>query len=233
MQPQADPFIVPVCHEEIEILYQDEYLLLINKPTRLLSLSSKPPHNQDSVHARLVKALPTATLVHRLDFGTSGIMIVALNKSINAAIGNQFQDRTVTKTYTAILHGHLPEESGSMDFPIGKSEFPLQKVCYESGKKSLTHYRVIERNQTGQNKAEKNKDKGELTTRVEFTPITGRTHQLRVHSEAFGHPILGCDLYASDQAFFMANRLMLHATTIDFDHPITGERIYGLSPCPF
>ncbi len=225
MQPQADPFIVPVCHEEIEILYQDEYLLLINKPTRLLSLSSKPPHNQDSVHSRLVKEFPTATLIHRLDFGTSGIMIVALNKAINAAIGNQFQDRTVTKTYTAILHGHLKEDTGSMDFPIGKGQFPVQKVCYETGKKALTDYRVIERLQSD--------EKGKLTTRVEFNPITGRTHQLRVHSEAFGHPILGCDLYASDEAFFMANRLMLHATTIEFDHPITGERIYGMSPCPF
>lgn len=225
MQPQADPFIVPVCHEEIEILYQDEYLLLINKPTRLLSLSSKPPHNQDSVHSRLVKDFPTATLIHRLDFGTSGIMIVALNKAINAAIGNQFQDRTVAKSYTAVLHGHLQQETGSMDFPICKGEFPLQKVCYESGKKALTDYRVMERLQS--------EEKGELTTRVEFKPVTGRTHQLRVHSEAFGHPILGCDLYASDEAFFMANRLMLHATTIEFDHPITGQRIYGLSPCPF
>lgn len=223
MQPQADPFIVPACHEEIEILYQDEHLLLINKPTGLLSLSSKPPLNQDSVHSRLVKEFPTATLVHRLDLGTSGIMIVALNKAINAAIGNQFQDRTVTKSYIAVLHGHLQEETGSMDFPIAKGVFPLQKVCYETGKKALTDYRVIERNE----------EEGKLTTRVEFKPVTGRTHQLRVHSEAFDHPILGCDLYASDEAFFMASRLMLHATTIEFDHPITGERIYGVSPCPF
>ncbi len=223
MQPQADPFIVPACHEEIEILYQDEHLLLINKPTGLLSLSSKPPLNQDSVHSRLVKEFPSATLVHRLDLGTSGIMIVALNKAINAAIGNQFQDRTVTKSYIAVLHGHLQEDTGSMDFPIAKGVFPLQKVCYETGKKSLTDYRVIERNE----------EEGKLTTRVEFKPVTGRTHQLRVHSEAFGYPILGCDLYASDEAFFMASRLMLHATTIEFDHPITGERIYGVSPCPF
>jgi tRNA pseudouridine32 synthase/23S rRNA pseudouridine746 synthase len=223
MQPQADPFIVPACHEEIEILYQDEHLLLINKPTGLLSLSSKPPLNQDSVHSRLVKEFPSATLVHRLDLGTSGIMIVALNKAINAAIGNQFQDRTVTKSYIAVLHGHFQEDTGSMDFPIAKGVFPLQKVCYETGKKSLTDYRVIERNE----------EEGKLTTRVEFKPVTGRTHQLRVHSEAFGYPILGCDLYASDEAFFMASRLMLHATTIEFEHPITGERIYGVSPCPF
>lgn len=150
-------------------------------------------------------------------------MIVALNKAINAAIGNQFQDRTVTKSYTAVLYGHLQEDTGSMDFPIGKGEFPLQKVCYETGKKALTDYRVIERNE----------EEGKLTTRVEFNPMTGRTHQLRVHSEAFGYPILGCDLYASDEAFFMANRLMLHATTIEFDHPVSGKRIYGGSPCPF
>ena len=225
MQPQADPFIVPVCHEEIEILYEDEYLLLINKPSRLLSLSAKPPHNQDSVHARLLKDFPTARLVHRLDFGTSGIMIIALNKAINADIGNQFQDRTVTKSYTAILHGHLADDSGCMDFPIAKGEFPLQKVCYETGKKSLTNYHVIERLQC--------ENKAELTTRVEFTPLTGRTHQLRVHSTAFGHSILGCDLYAFDEAFFMAKRLMLHATTIEFNHPITNKRVHGLSPCPF
>lgn len=225
MQPQADPFIVPVCHEEIEILYEDEYLLLINKPSRLLSLSAKPPHNQDSVHARLLKDFPTARLVHRLDFGTSGIMIIALNKAINADIGNQFQDRTVTKSYTAILHGHLADDSGCMDFPIAKGEFPLQKVCYETGKKSLTNYHVIERLQC--------ENKAELTTRVELTPLTGRTHQLRVHSTAFGHSILGCDLYAFDEAFFMAKRLMLHATTIEFNHPITNKRVHGLSPCPF
>lgn len=224
MQPQADPFIVPVCHEEIEILYEDEYLLLINKPSRLLSLSAKPPHNQDSVHARLLKDFPTARLVHRLDFGTSGIMIVALNKAINADIGNQFQDRTVIKSYTAILHGNLEDDSGCMDFPITKGEFPLQKVCYETGKKSLTDYQVIERLQSNSQA---------FTTRVEFKPLTGRTHQLRVHSAAFGHSILGCDLYASDEAFFMAKRLMLHATTIEFDHPITHKRVHGLSPCPF
>jgi len=225
MQPQADPFIAPICHEEIEILYQDQYLLLINKPPGLLTLSGKHPLNKDSVHFRLVKDFPTATMIHRLDFGTSGIMIVALNKAINADIGKQFQDRSVTKSYTAILHGHTEEDSGIIDFPMTKGEFPLQKVCYETGKKALTDYRVIERLQS--------EDKAELTTRVEFKPLTGRTHQLRVHSEAFGHPILGCDLYASDQAFFMAKRLMLHATTIEFDHPITHKRVHGVSPCPF
>lgn len=252
IKPQAQPFIVPVCHEEIEILYQDESLLLINKPTRLLSLSSKPPHNQDSVHARLVKDFPTATLIHRLDFGTSGIMIVALNKVINAAIGNQFQDRTVTKTYTAVLLGELQEARGQIDFPIAKGEFPLQKVCYDTGKQALTDYRVVQDSDSSSTSSfissETNQannlsesqavnraptEKTPPITRVEFSPVTGRTHQLRVHSQAFGFPILGCDLYASETAFLMAKRLMLHATTIEFDHPVSGKRVYGVSPCPF
>jgi len=223
MQPQADPFIVPVCHEDIEILYQDESLLLINKPTALLTLSGKHPLNRDSVHYRLVKDFPTATMLHRLDFGTSGILIVALDKEINAHIGKQFQARSVVKSYTAILHGHLAVDEGCIEFPIARDRpnFPLQKICHESGKSAVTNYRVIERLQAP------------FATRVMFRPVSGRTHQLRIHSSEIGHPILGCDLYATDEAFFMAQRLMLHATEIEFDHPVTGKRIAGVSPCPF
>ncbi|MFC1602836.1 pseudouridine synthase [Pseudomonadota bacterium] len=223
MQPQADPFIVPACHEEIEIIYQDQYLLLISKPTALLTLSGKHPLNKDSVHFRLVKDFPTATMIHRLDFGTSGILVVALSKEVNAHIGKQFQARSVVKTYTAILHGHLPDDEGCIEFPIAKDRpnFPLQKICYETGKKAVTNYHVIERLQEP------------VTTRVMFKPMSGRTHQLRIHSSEIGHPILGCDLYATDEAFFMAKRLMLHAMGIEFDHPVTGERINGVSPCSF
>lgn len=223
MQPQADPFIAPICHEEIEILYQDQHLLLINKPPTLLTLSGKHPLNKDSVHFRLVKEFPAATMIHRLDFGTSGILIVALNKEINAHIGKQFQARNVVKTYTAILHGHLARDNGCIELPIAKDKphFPLQKICYETGKMAVTNYQIIERLQEP------------FATRVIFKPVSGRTHQLRIHSKEIGHPILGCDLYATDEAFFMAKRLMLHATGIEFDHPITGERINGFSPCPF
>lgn len=223
MQPQADPFIVPECHDDIELLYQDEYLLLINKPCVLLSLSGKHPLNKDSVHYRLVKDFPTATLVHRLDFGTSGIMLVALNKSINGQLGKQFQNRTVEKTYTAILHGHVADDQGCIALPIAKDKhnFPLQKICHDSGKAALTHYQVMDRLERP------------FTSKILFKPLSGRTHQLRIHSREIGHPILGCDLYATDEAFFLATRLMLHATTLEFDHPITGERIKGLSPCPF
>lgn len=223
MQPQADPFIVPPCDEEIEILFQDEHLLLINKPTKLLSLSGKHPANIDSVHYRLVKDFPTATLLHRLDFGTSGIMVVALNKEINAQIGKQFQARTVEKSYTALLYGHLRESEGLIDYPIAKDppNFPLQKICHVEGKQAQTRFEVIEYLQAS------------YATRVLFRPESGRTHQLRIHSQQIGHPILGCDLYATDEAFHMADRLMLHASSITFEHPISNERIIGECVCPF
>ncbi len=223
MQPQADPFIVPPCREQIEIIYQDEYLLLINKPTALLSLSGKHPLNKDSIHWRLVQDYPTATLAHRLDFGTSGLMIVALNKAVNAEITRQFQQRSVTKSYIALLHAHLTAESGEIDLPIAKnrSHFPLQTICHATGKSAQTHYRVLERLEKPH------------ATRVRFTPTTGRTHQLRIHSSEIGHGILGCDLYASDEAFRQSRRLLLHAEKIEFDHPASGERIKGVCPSPF
>lgn len=223
MQPQPDPFIAPPCYGEIKILFQDKHLLLINKPSGLLSLSGKHPLNKDSVHFRLVQDFPTATLLHRLDFGTSGIMIVALNKAVNGQIGKQFQAGTVIKTYTAMLHGHLQQNQGLIEFPIAKDKenFPLQKICYSTGKVSLTRFEVIERLQSP------------ARTRVLFSPISGRTHQLRIHSREIGHAILGCDLYASDEAFLMADRLLLHATRIEFIHPLTGKLVQGVSACPF
>ena len=197
--------------------------MLINKPSGLLTLSGKHPLNLDSVHHRLVKEFPSATMLHRLDLGTSGIMIVALDKDINAHIGKQFQQRLVKKNYVAILHGHLSEDTGRIDIPIAKDtdNFPLQKICFDSGKDAVSEYQVIERIEEP------------CSTRVLYTPRTGRTHQLRIHSNAFGHPILGCDLYASDEAFHLASRLMLHASTIEFMHPVSGESVVGHSPCPF
>lgn len=223
MQAQSDPFIVPVCNEEIDILYHDQYLLLINKPAGLLTLSGKHPLNKDSVHYRLVKEFPTATMIHRLDFATSGILAVALNKEINALVCKQFQERSVFKTYTAMLHGNIAADSGTIEFPIAKDKenFPLQKICFETGKMAQTNFQVIERTLSG------------FSTKVIFTPTTGRTHQLRIHSREIGHPILGCDLYASDEAFFMAKRLMLHATQLEFNHPVSEKKLKGISLCSF
>ncbi|WP_299792090.1 RluA family pseudouridine synthase [uncultured Shewanella sp.] len=238
MQPQADPFIVPECHDEIEILYRDEALILLNKPSGLLSLSGKHPENKDSVHFRLVQRFPTCTMIHRLDFGTSGIMLVAMNKQINAQLCCQFSERTVSKRYTALLHGHLEQDNGVIDQAIAKDKdnFPLMKICQQTGKPAISKFRVLERFTQTPEASFYREDKraGERSvTRVEFEPVSGRTHQLRVHSQQIKHPILGCDLYASDQAYFMATRLMLHASELSFDHPLSGERMNIVSPSPF
>lgn len=223
MPTAIDTFIAPVCNERIKILFQDEFILLLNKPSGLLSLSGKNPENRDSVHFRLVQQFPTVTMVHRLDFGTSGVMLLALNKPVNANLTRQFQARTVTKTYEAILDGHLQSNEGYIDAPIAKDRpnFPLLKICHDSGKHALSHYRVLERLENP------------LRSRVLFTPETGRTHQLRLHSREIGHPILGCDLYGSGRTHALASRLLLHATSIEFDHPVSGERILYSCACPF
>jgi tRNA pseudouridine32 synthase/23S rRNA pseudouridine746 synthase len=235
-------------------VYQDEYLLVINKPSGLLSLSGKHPLNKDSVHWRLVQDFPTATLIHRLDFGTSGLMLVALNKEINKQICEQFSQRTVTKYYEAVLDGKLLvqtplsgggfeiaeqelegqgcaqsekhekyEKHGEINIPIIKDadNFPLQKVCHQTGKQAVSQYQIVSYNQTNN------------TTKVLFKPITGRTHQLRIHSREIGHSIIGCDLYDLNQSYFKAERLMLHASRLVFTHPITNEEMDVELPADF
>jgi tRNA pseudouridine32 synthase/23S rRNA pseudouridine746 synthase len=218
----------PPCHEQIDVLFADEHILLINKPSGLLSLSGKNPLNSDSVHRRLLQIYPSALMTHRLDFGTSGLMILALNKTVNAHITKQFQDRTIIKSYESMLYGHVEEEEGDIDIPILKdpAHFPRQKVCYNSGKQAQSHYTVLERLHCPER------------TRVRFTPKTGRTHQLRVHSQAIGHPILGCDLYGMDEktkinTHSLAHRLLLHARSLEFTHPVSDQRISRTCPCPF
>jgi tRNA pseudouridine32 synthase/23S rRNA pseudouridine746 synthase len=215
----VDDFIAPPCDDEIVILYQDDAMLVINKPSGLLSLSGKNPLNKDSVHFRLVQLFPTALLVHRLDFGTSGIMLVALSKEAVKNLNQQFSNRDVSKAYTALLHGDVLEDQGMMDFPIAKGTFPRQKICFETGKPAQSEFEVLERLNG--------------VTKVSFKPITGRTHQLRIHSLEFGHPILGCDLYATQASSDLANRLMLHASSLCFRHPVTGQEMLVESPSPF
>jgi tRNA pseudouridine32 synthase/23S rRNA pseudouridine746 synthase len=223
-----DSFIAPICHETIQVLFEDQHLLIINKPSGLLSLSGKNPLNKDSVHYRLVQQYPSATMAHRLDFGTSGLMVLALNKTSNGHLTRQFQNRTIDKTYTAILRGHIENDEGSINIPIIKDadNFPYQKVCHDTGKTALSHYQVLERLHAPH-----------TASRVLFTPHTGRTHQLRIHSQAIGHPILGCDLYGDNNkespSVAMAKRLLLHASTLTFEHPVSGERITFKAPCPF
>jgi tRNA pseudouridine32 synthase/23S rRNA pseudouridine746 synthase len=218
-----DTFIAPPCIDDVKILYQDDALLLIDKPSGLLSLSGKNPVNRDSVHHRLVQQFPTALMPHRLDFGTSGLLVIALNKAVAANLNRQFQLRTVTKTYQAVLAGRVSANVGDIELPIAKDpvNFPKLKICFETGKTASSHFQVLDRQSDTD------------TTRVLFTPHTGRTHQLRIHSAGIGHPIVGCDLYGTAESRQMANRLLLHATTLEFDHPVSGERFHGLCACPF
>ncbi len=136
MSTIIDTFVAPPCREQITLLYQDEHLVLINKPAGLLSLSGKDPRNLDSVHHRLVQRFPGCTLVHRLDFGTSGLMVIARNKGINALLCQQFSQRTVDKVYTALLCGHLAEDEGIVEAAIAKdpAHFPRMALCARHGK---------------------------------------------------------------------------------------------------
>lgn len=232
MSQIIDTFIAPPCGEQIDILYQDEHLLLINKPSGLLSLSGKNPQNLDSVHHRLVKIFPGCTLVHRLDFGTSGLMVVARNKAINAALSQQFSQRTIIKVYQALLCGHLDTDEGIIDAPIAKDPalFPRMSICEINGKPARSHYQVMQR-------LYRPVENGALlpVTRVQLTPETGRTHQLRIHCQKLGHPILGCDLYGGKllQGTEQTPRLMLHASELHFIHPVSQEHVKMLSSSPF
>ncbi|WP_202307380.1 RluA family pseudouridine synthase [Dryocola clanedunensis] len=232
MSTILDTFIAPPCHDQIEVLFQDEHLVLINKPSGLLSLSGKNPQNIDSVHYRLIQIFPDCTLVHRLDFGTSGLMVIARNKSINAALCQQFSLRTVSKVYDAVLCGHLHDDEGVIDAPIAKDPalFPLMSICAVHGKPARSRFRVVER-------FYREEENGSVLalTRVQLTPETGRTHQLRIHCQQLGHPILGCDLYGGRllPGTEKTPRLMLHASGLHFIHPISETLVEAHSACPF
>lgn len=214
MQPDIDQlFILPPCDGEIEILREEQDFLLINKPTRLLSVPGRHPQNRDSVISRLEVDYPGCSIVHRLDFDTSGVMVIPRNKPALSHISKQFQARTVSKHYTAVVAGLMVQDEGVIDFPIASDEGPKYKVCQENGKPSVTEYKVIGR------------DERARTTLVFLHPITGRSHQLRLHLQVIGHPILGCEFYGGEFAS-AADRLLLHATDLRFVHPVSGEEVF-------
>jgi len=216
------PHIVPPCHEDIQIIYQDDYFVVIEKPQPLLSTPGRIPENKDCAITRLQQQFPAAELVHRLDMATSGLMVIALNKLMTSRLSKQFQQRIVQKEYIAVLQGHVEDDEGEINIPIitDWENRPLQKVCHTTGKASETHYKVIARNTDN-------------SSRVLFTPITGRSHQLRIHSREMGHPILGCHLYALNNSDKAADRLLLHASKLAFNHPFTGHAVVFTSDAPF
>jgi tRNA pseudouridine32 synthase/23S rRNA pseudouridine746 synthase len=200
-------------------LHEDDDLLVVDKPAGLLSVPGR--ELPDSLQMRLDTTHPESLLVHRLDMATSGVMVFAKHKAAQRHLGLQFERRHTRKTYIADVAGIVEAESGRINLPLIADwpNRPRQMVCWEHGKPSLTDWEVI--------------DRAAKTTRLALHPITGRSHQLRVHCWAIGHSILGDRIYAADAVFNAANRLCLHAAELTLRHPTGGAFISFESPCPF
>lgn len=198
----------------LTILHQDDHIVVVNKQAGILSVSGNKPEFKDSIIDRLQQKYGYVESVHRLDMATSGIMVVALSKLADREIKKQFRERIPKKRYIARVWGHVEHDHGEIDIPLicDWPNRPRQMVDYENGKQALTHYNVLSRDDDG-------------TTRVELLPYTGRSHQLRVHMQAIGHPILGDKFYANPEAFAMSKRLLLHAQMLTINHPKTGESL--------
>jgi len=205
----------------LDIIFQDDDLLVLNKPSGLLSVPGRLVEHKDSLTNRVQEQFPEARVVHRLDMETSGIMLMALNHPAQKNINLQFEKRQVDKTYFARVHGVIPDDTGMIDAPLicDWPNRPRQIVDFENGKPSQTKWQVIQR--------------GDNFTRVKLSPITGRSHQLRVHLQYIGYPILGDPLYATGAARHSVERLQLHATDITFTHPTSGQPITIESTVPF
>lgn len=205
----------------VDIIYSDSSLVIANKPWDVLSVPGRGEDKQDCLWRRVQAEYPTARVVHRLDYATSGLMVLALTLEAQRDISRSFQERKTDKLYQAIISGRPSEKHGSVDLPLicDWENRPLQIVDHEHGKSALTHWKV-----TGED------NKG---TRVELTPVTGRSHQLRVHMQAMGHPIIGDRFYADEDSKALSDRLLLHAERLSFPHPETGEVVEFTVPCPF
>ena len=194
----------------LDVLHADHEILLVNKPAGLLSVPGKGPHLADCLLTRVQAAFPEALLVHRLDRDTSGVMIFALTRHAQRHLGLQFEKRQAKKTYIARVYGHVVQRQGRVDLPliVDWPNRPRQHVDFEKGKQAVTDWRVL-RHEEG-------------ATRLRLMPLTGRSHQLRVHMLEIGHPILGDPLYATGPARD-APRLMLHAESLRIRHPDGGK----------
>ena len=234
----SNDFIVPLCNEPVRVLYADDQLLFIDKPTGLLSVPGKLAANKDCLISRVQQghnvigeqsgkmandAYPEARIVHRLDMDTSGVMVLALNADCHRALSRQFEQRQTEKQYCAKVFGLVADDYGSIELPIISDwpNRPLQKICADTGKHAITRYQVISRNQADQ------------SSRLLLKPVTGRSHQLRIHLAAIDHPILGCSFYAHPQARSASKRLLLHASQLTINHPINDKALTINSPAPF
>ncbi len=203
----------------IELHYIDDALLVVDKPAGLLSVPGRLPENQDCLVARLQASFPDVLTVHRLDQVTSGLMLYARGRQVQAALSMQFEQRRVHKCYEALVEGLIAGEAGEIALPLicDWPNRPRQMVDLERGKPALTRWRVLAR------------DAGQAWTRVALEPVTGRSHQLRLHMASAGHPIIGDCLYGAAPA----PRVQLHACRLGFVHPVSGAEMAFASPSPF
>jgi tRNA pseudouridine32 synthase / 23S rRNA pseudouridine746 synthase len=208
----------------LEILFQDEYLVAVNKPSGLLSVPGRGVDKQDCVVARLQQLMPEIRVVHRLDCHTSGVMLLAIGPDMQRQLSRLFHDREVEKRYIALVHGVVEQNSGIIDIPMrgDPDDRPRQIIDYLKGKHAQTQWRLLH----FENHA------GERLSRLLLRPVTGRTHQLRVHCMALGHPIVGDRLY-NEQGHDSTERMMLHAKQLEFIHPVTSESMCLVSECEF
>ena len=205
----------------IAVVYADDTLVAADKPAGMLSVPGRGEDKQDCASARVGVMFPDALIVHRLDMATSGLLVFARGAQAQRLLSIAFASREVHKHYVAVVHGLMPDDKGEIDLPLAADwpNRPLQKVDPTDGKPSLTRYTVIER------------DTAQGTTRVALEPVTGRSHQLRVHLQAIGHPIVGDALYAPDRGG--EARLLLHACELSLPHPDTQAMLTLRSDLPF
>jgi tRNA pseudouridine32 synthase/23S rRNA pseudouridine746 synthase len=204
-----------------ELVYIDDTLIVVNKPAGLPSVPGRAEGLQDCMASRVQAIAADALVVHRLDMATSGLLVLARGKAAQRRLSHAFAQREVGKLYVAVVAGQVAKDSGEIDLPLITDwpNRPRQKVDFETGKLSLTRYRVLSRSQ--------------LDTRLVLEPLTGRSHQLRVHLLALGHPILGDALYAPPEVLARSTRLLLHAQSLSLEHPVSGEAMQFDSPSPF
>jgi len=205
----------------VRYVYTDTDLIVIDKPSGLLSVPGRGPEKADCAVARVAADYPGALTVHRLDMATSGLLILARSKEMQAALSGLFERGEIGKEYIADVWGFPSPPAGEIDLPLVTDwpNRPRQKVDHEIGKPSRTVYETAGSTPNG--------------ARLKLTPRTGRSHQLRVHLAETGHPILGDELYAHEAARAAAPRLCLHASRLAFIHPVTGEKLDFSLPCPF
>jgi tRNA pseudouridine32 synthase/23S rRNA pseudouridine746 synthase len=212
---------------DFDLIYEDSALLVFNKPSGLLSVPGKGLEKADCLRTRVQQVYPEALTVHRLDMSTSGILLMARSAALHRTLSIAFQDREVKKRYVAVVDCHMQENSSQewqlIDKPIATDWInrPLMKIDPIEGKPSQTHYKIV------------SYDAATDTTRLELAPITGRTHQLRVHLQSLGHPILGDHLYASPEVMAKSARLMLHASQLTLTHPVTNQPLELRCEVPF